>query len=147
MVTEIMSLHDYVPCGCFRDSKFIQDLKVHRKNKNILQWYTSIFPTEEQDNEYALEYFKELKRIRLFYPRRREIWSDLYANEEYCNKIMEKDIEKDKKYREDKIRHLRGLGNEPINPHEYAFRLGLRHNEEIFNYYGLNTPTSDDNSD
>ena len=156
MVTEIMLLHDYVPCGCFSDSKFIQDLKVNRKNKTILQWYTSLFPTEEQDNEYALEYFKELKRLRLFSPGGRAIWSELYANEEHCNKIMEKDMEKDKKYREDKIRHqrlrwrgqplrLRGLENEPINPHEYAF--SLRHEGEIFNYYGLNTPTPEENSD
>ena len=146
MVSEIMLLHDYyVPCGCFSDSQFIRDLKHHRKNKNILQWYTSFFPTEEQDNEFALEYFNELKRIRLFYPRRCAIWSELYDNEEYCNKIMKKDIETNKKYREDKIRHLRGLENEPINPHEYAF--SLRHEGEIFNYYGLNTPTPDDNSD
>ena len=145
MVTEILDLHGYINCGCFQGSEFTQDLKVNRKNKTILQWYTSFFPTEEQDNEFALEYFNELKRIRLFYPRRCAIWSELYDNEEYCNKIMEKDIETNKKYREDKIRHLQGLENEPINPHEYAF--SLRHEGEIFNYYGLNTPTPDDNSD
>ena len=145
MVTEILDLHGYINCGCFQGSEFTQDLRRHRKNKKILQWYTSFFPTEEQDNEYALEYFNELKRLRLFSPGGRAIWSELYDNEEYCNKIMEKDIETNKKYREDKIRHLRGLENEPINPHEYAF--SLRHEGEIFNYYGLNTPTPEENSD
>ena len=145
MVTEIMSLHDYVPCGCFSDSKFIQDLKVNRKNKTILQWYTYLFPTEEQHNKYALDRSKELKSIREFSPRGRILWSELYTNEEYCKKIMEKDNETFKKYREDEIIHLRGLGNKPIYPN--AALIAFRKNEEIFNYYGLNTPTPDDISD
>ena len=96
--------------------------------------------TEEEITEAHV-----MKHARCTRAKGATLWRELYSNEEDCNKIMEKDIEKDKKYREGKIRHLRGLENELVNPHEYASRL--KHNGEIFNYYGLNRSTSDDNSD
>ena len=156
MLSEIMELYGYIPCGCFGSSKFIQDLQKAKfprserdekgyNRKNILQWYTSLFPTEDQRNENALDCSKQLKSLREFSRRGRILWSELYTNEEYCKKIIEKDNETFKKWREDEIIHLRGLGTKPICPNTAL--IAFRNNEEIFNYYGLNTPTSDDNSD
>ena len=101
MLLEIMDLYGYVSCGCFINSEFIQDLKGivsegvawTTNRKNISQWYSSIFPTEEEHNINALKYFEDLKSLRMIFSRPMKIWTKFYTNEDYCNKIMKKDME------------------------------------------------------
>jgi len=152
MLLEIMDLYGYVSCGCI-NSEFIQDLKGivsegvawTTNRKNISQWYSSIFPTEEEHNINALKYFEDLKSLRMIFSRPMKIWTKFYTNEDYCNKIMKKDMETYKKYRENEINYFRGLRIKrgkikPINP--WPSLINLKSNEEIINHYDLNTPIS-----
>ena len=149
MLLEIMDLYNYVPCGCFSTSQFIKDLKgindtghqVTRvcNRKNISQWYMSLFPTEEEHNKNGSRYFEDLKQLRLWPGNKFEkVWTKFYTNEEYCNKIMEKDIDTYKKYREAEINYFRGLNDRPID----TWPIALKGNENIINYYNLNIPIS-----
>ena len=148
MLLEIMDLYNYVPCGCFSTSQFIKDLKgindtghqVTRvcNRKNISQWYMSLFPTAEEHNKNALKYFESLKHLRMMSRIPRKVWTKFYTNEEHCNKIMEKDIDTYKKYREAEINYFRGLNDRPID----TWPIGLKGNENIINYYNLNIPIS-----
>ena len=129
------------PSQFIKDFKGINDTgrRVRVCNrKNISQWYMSLFPTEEEHNKNALKYFESLKHLRMMSRITRKVWTKFYTNEEYCNKIMEKDIDTYKKYREAEINYLRGLNDRPID----TWPVGLKGNENIINYYNLNIPIS-----
>ena len=128
-------------------SQFIKDLKGINdtgtrvrvcNRKNISQWYMSLFPTEEEHNKNALEYFESLKHLRMMARIPRKVWTKFYNNEEYCNKIMEKDIDTYKKYREAEINYLRGLNDKPID----TWPGGIKGDKAIINYYNLNIPVT-----
>ena len=68
------------------------------------------------------------------FSRPMKIWTKFYTNEDYCNKIMKKDMETYKKYRENEINYFRGLRIKrgkikPINP--WPSLINLKSNEEI----------------
>ena len=144
MLLEIMDLYSGFSAS---QAQFIKDLKGINdtgtrvrvcNRKNISQWYMSLFPTEEEHNKNALEYFESLKQLRMMARIPRKVWTKFYNNEEYCNKIMEKDIDTYKKYREAEINYFRGLNDRPID----TWPIGLKGNENIINYYNLNIPIS-----
>jgi hypothetical protein len=53
--------------------------------------------------------------------RNGDVWRDLYANDEYCEKIMKKDIDMKRKGRESDIRHQNRM-IQPVIPQSYEER-------------------------
>ena len=87
---------------------FMEALKIHRKN--IVQWHGSLFPKpviiEDIDKEDLAQAVR-IKEARCSTLHDADIWTELYANDEYSEKIMKSDIdgwvkqrERDKKINE-----------------------------------------------